>query len=57
MKAFLVPQPLGLAGSGIALLDGRLWAYNADRVLTVDLWVDGDCRYRVRATLDSNDAG
>ena len=48
---------VGYGGSGHQLLEGQVWSFTAERVLTIEISIDLSCIYRVRATLDHNDAG
>ena len=46
----------GYGGASHALLEGDAWTFTAERVLWIDLRITTNCAYRVRATLDRNDA-
>ena len=48
---------LGYGAGGHTLLEGQLWSFTDERVLTIEISIDPGCIYRVRATLDHNDAG
>jgi hypothetical protein len=47
---------IGYSAPNHALLDGQLWSYTTDRVLWIELRVSTSCNYRVRATVDANEA-
>jgi hypothetical protein len=47
---------VGYGGPLHQLLEGHVWASTADRLLWIDISIDSGCVYRVRATLDRNDA-
>jgi hypothetical protein len=46
----------GYGGGGHLLLEGDVWSFTDERVLTIEISIDPGCIYRVRATLDHNDA-
>jgi hypothetical protein len=47
---------VGYGAAGHIALEGELFVFTPDRVLQVDLILTGSCTYRLRATLDRNDA-
>lgn len=48
---------IGYGGANHALLEGQVWSFTVERVLWIDIRTTTNCDYRVRATLDRNDAG
>jgi hypothetical protein len=47
---------VGYSASGHIALEGELFVFTPDRVLMVDFTLTGSCTYRLRATLDHNEA-
>jgi hypothetical protein len=47
---------VGYGGAGHIQLEGEVWTHTAERVLWLNLMIETSCAYRVRATLDRDDA-